>query len=416
MTKLSLSCFSGAGGMDLGLEAAGFKSVGCIELDPLARETLVKNRPSWPLVEPNDVVLAGARLRPSDLGVDTGELTLLAGGPPCQPFSMAAQWRKPKPGMEDSRGKSILGMLNLADRFLPRAILIENVAGFLRGRNSAGAVIESRLRDINAAHGTSYKLHHWVLNAADYGVPQNRRRAIAIAFRDLAIDDLSAPVAPYVDQPLTAWDAIGSMQLAKVPAVEGGYAELLPSIPEGGNYQYLTARGGGPKVELFGYRTRYWSFLLKLRRDAPAWTLPASPGPSTGPFHWDNRPLAIEERLALQGMDPGWHLAGNGRDAVRLVGNATPPPLAESVARYIWALLESGDAPGAAQTTPTLAGPRRSPPPDPKPPAPLPSQWRDKVGPRDAHPGTGGGPAGHKSEAYGPSARPLSSPGETSVR
>lgn len=400
MAHRVLSCFSGAGGMDLGLETAGYESVGCIELDQIARDTLVKNRSgTWPLLDEPDVVKAGNSLTPSDLGLERRELTLLAGGPPCQPFSMAAQWAKPKQGIGDDRGQTILGMLNLAERMLPQAILIENVAGFLRGKNSAAETIGGRLKQINIDHGTRYRLHHWVLNAADYGVPQNRRRAIAIAFRDLDPDlKLDAPPAPYADQPLTAWDAIGAITPAEIPEHGGGYAELLASIPEGRNYQYLTAKGGGPEVELFGYRTRYWSFLLKLSKDAPAWTLPASPGPSTGPFHWDNRPLAIEERLALQGFPANWELAGNERDRVRLVGNATPPPLAESMGRYIAMALGSEGAPTVDSVQPRSAVQRRDDAPPPVTPAPLPPRWQAQVGTRAPHPGTGAGPAGHRKE------------------
>lgn len=398
MPNLVLSCFSGAGGMDLGLEAAGFASVGCIELDRLARDTLIKNRQdTWPVLDVTDVVEAGKSLKPADLGIERRQLTLLAGGPPCQPFSMAAQWQKPKPGMGDDRGRTVMGMLELAERMLPEAILIENVAGFLRGKNSAAEAIESRLEDINATNGTHYRLWHWVLNASDYGVAQNRRRAIAVAFRDLPQDiDLAAPPSPYAGKELTAWDAIGTLQPAVLPVASGGYADLLASIPEGDNYQYLTAKGGGADVELFGYRTRYWSFLLKLRRDAPAWTLPASPGPSTGPFHWDNRPLAIEERLVLQGFPANWELAGTARDGVKLVGNATPPPLAEVMGRYIAAVLDRpGKEPTVDEVTPTLAVKRKGPPGPATPPSPLPERWRERVGSRAAHPGPGEGPAGH---------------------
>lgn len=389
--------------MDLGLEKAGFESVGCIELNQLARDTLKKNRIGdlWPVLSTHDVVEAGQSLQPSDLGIEPRELTLLAGGPPCQPFSMAAQWSQPKRGMEDERGMTVLGMLNLAERMLPRAILIENVTGFLRGRNSAEAAIADKLRDINSKHKTHYSLHYWILNAADYGVPQNRRRAIAVAFRDLPEDiKFAVPPAPYAGDHLTAWDALGELKPAVVPEPEGGYTELLPSIPEGDNYQFLTARGGGSQVELFGYRTRYWSFLLKLRRDAPAWTLPASPGPSTGPFHWDNRPLAIEERLVLQGFPADWQLAGSPRDGVRLAGNATPPPLAESMGRYVQSILVNGGlTPAAADLRPILAVKRLGPPPPAVPPVPLPKAWRVRVGPKEAHRGEGAGPAGHGRDA-----------------
>lgn len=394
-----LSCFSGAGGMDLGLEAAGFESVGAIELDKVARDTLAANRSKeWPLLEVGDVVKAGQTMTPRDLGIDRGDLELLAGGPPCQPFSMAAQWRKPKPGIEDDRGQTVFGMLNLAERMLPKAILIENVAGFLRGKNSAADMIDSRLREINLANSTHYRLHHWVLNAADYGVAQNRRRAIGVAFRDIPEEtSLQAPPAPFAEKQLTAWDAIGDIEINDAPEADGNYTELLASIPEGDNYQYLTAKGGGPAVELFGYRTRYWSFLLKLRRDAPAWTLPASPGPSTGPFHWDNRPLAIEERLLLQGFPSDWRLAGGPRDGVRLAGNATPPPLAEALGKYIKEVLDGSTSMSADSIRPSLALATKESPPAPAKPAPLPPHWQARVGTRSAHPGAGQGPAGHRS-------------------
>ena len=85
-----LSAFSGTGGLDLGLECAGFETVGCIEQEEAARRTLGRNRPSWTLIEPHEIVAAAKLLRPSDLGLRKRELGVLAGGPPCQPFSKAA--------------------------------------------------------------------------------------------------------------------------------------------------------------------------------------------------------------------------------------------------------------------------------------------------------------------------------------
>ena len=73
---------------------------------------------------------------------------------------------------------------------------------------------------------------------------------------------------------------------------------LLPTIPEGQNYLWHTERGGGEP--LFGWRRRYWSFLLKLAKDLPSWTIQAQPGPATGPFHWDNRRLSVREMARMQ--------------------------------------------------------------------------------------------------------------------
>ncbi len=395
MTTL-LSCFSGVGGLDRGLEAAGFVTLGCLEIDRDARATLAENRPAWRLLEPSDVVEAGRALAPQDVGIAPRELTLLAGGPPCQPFSKAAQWAAPKRGIKDDRGTTVDGMMDLAASFLPRAILMENVAGFLSGKNNATARIKKRLREINSMAGTRYRLRSWVVDAADYGVPQHRARAIMIAFRDGEPAPSVLP-RPHGEDHRTVWDALEDRVPDPVPSARGGYADLLTSIPEGSNYQHLTARGGGEEVELFGYRTRYWSFLLKLAKDRPAWTLPASPGPSTGPFHWSGRPLASSERMLLQGFPADWRLTENERVNVRLAGNATPPPLAEAMGKLILHLLEKPGEPMNAETIRASLATTRStkPVPPPADPAPLPPRWKAVVGPQIPHPGKGAGPAGY---------------------
>jgi DNA (cytosine-5)-methyltransferase 1 len=384
-----LSCFSGAGGLDLGLEAAGFETVGLLETDDDARATLTANRARWPLLKPADVVDAGKRLRPKDVGLRARELDLLAGGPPCQPFSKAGQWAATaRTGLQDPRGRAVMGMLDLLEAFRPKAMLIENVAGFLAGTVSADAAISARLAEINSKHGTEYALSWHVVDAADYGVPQHRSRVLATAFRDGHVPD-GPPPATHADEHRTAWDALSRVTIADPPKAAGKWADLLPCVPEGSNYLHLTARGGGP--ELFGWRTRYWSFLLKLARDRPSWTLPASPGPGTGPFHWDNRPLAPVERLALQGFPPGWELAGGERDKVRLAGNATPPPLAEAAGRQIAAAL--GRPRPAAEDGLVLAVAKADrPAAAPRPSAGLPARYAALVGAKDAHPGTGAGP------------------------
>ena len=212
-----------------------------------------------------------------------GELSLLAAGPPCQPFSNAAQWSLTGArGLGDHRTQTLHSLLRLIERLLPHAILIENVPGFVKGNRAALSTLEERLDAVNSRNGTRYKLACRILNAADFGVPQRRRRAIVIAFRSGAIP--TWPAATHRDRPVRAWDALHNVCPATPPAPSGRFAALLPSIPEGQNYQFFTERGEGPS--LFGYRRRFWSFLLKLAKVEPAWTVPANPGPATGPFHW----------------------------------------------------------------------------------------------------------------------------------
>ena len=269
---LCLSAFSGIGGLDLGLEHAGFSIIGGIENDAAARRSLALNRPQLPYLKPHDINEVASALLPRDLGIAEGELALLAAGPPCQPFSKAAQWsRTGARGLDDNRAGTLHGLLTLIERLLPQAILIENVPGFVQGNRSALPTLEEGLAAVNYRSGTRYRLECRVLNAAEFGAPQRRRRAIVIALRSGA--NPAWPAATHHDRPVRAWDALHNVRPASPPAPSGRFARLLPSIPEGRNYQFFTERGEGPA--LFGYRCRYWSFLLKLAKVEPAWTVSA---------------------------------------------------------------------------------------------------------------------------------------------
>lgn len=383
---LCLSTFSGVGGLDLGLEHAGFRIIGVVENDASARRSLALNRPRLPNLMPHDINEVAYGLLPRDLGIGKGDLALLAAGPPCQPFSKAAQWAQTGTlGLNDDRADCLQGLMTLVERFLPHAVLIENVVGFVRGGSSALPFLEERLSEINRRSGTSYKLSHRVLDAADLGVPQRRRRAIVLLVRNGG--DVAWPAATHPDRPLRAWDALQGVHPKEAPAPSGQFAGLLPSVPEGMNYQYFTERGDGPS--LFGYRCRYWSFLLKLAKAKPAWTVPANPGPATGPFHWDSRPLAPEEILRLQSFPISWKLAGSYREQVRQAGNATPPLMAERLGRSIANQLFGVDF----SEPPTLAIARSVRLPPPTPPQPVPDQYMLREGEHPPHPGPGCGPS-----------------------
>jgi site-specific DNA-cytosine methylase len=330
-----LSTFTGAGGLDLGLERAGYKTIASIEIDPSARKTLQANRPEWSLIETPDIVEVARDLKPGDLNLKARELGLLVGGPPCQPFSKAAQWAdRGRSGLKDPRAKCLSAFLSLLERFLPRAMLIENVPGFIGGKTSALQALEKAIEGINKRHGTAYRVQHRVLNAVDYGVPQKRHRAIVVALRDGEYFEWPEPTHK---TPVRAYDALRDIAPKTKPALSGYWSDLLPSIPEGKNYLYHTADDDG--LPLFGRRRWFWSFLLKLAKDEPSWTVPAKPGPSTGPFHWDNRPLAVEELLRLQTFPLSWKLQGGASAQIRQAGNATPPLLAEVIGRALGAQL-----------------------------------------------------------------------------
>src|SRR6476469_7119290 len=125
-----ISLFTGAGGLDLGLEAAGFETSICVEIEPNALATLRSNRPSWCIAEPGDIL----KLKPSELlkqaGLKQRGVALLAGGPPCQPFSKSGYWHSGDSlRLLDPRARTLKAYLNVVEAALPRAILLENVKG-----------------------------------------------------------------------------------------------------------------------------------------------------------------------------------------------------------------------------------------------------------------------------------------------
>jgi DNA (cytosine-5)-methyltransferase 1 len=394
-----LSLFTGAGGLDIGLERAGFETRLCIENDKLARTTIRLNRPRWSQADPGDANLVArdpehafraAELRRSDIA-------LIAGGPPCQPFSKAGHWTCNGPTrMRDPRARTIGAYLRIVSWVRPEVLLFENVLGFtFKGRHQGFRALLRGIREINRDRGTRYEPQLLQINAADYGVPQLRERAFVIAHRggrSLRLPDPShGPRSASSDRYRTAWDAIGDLDSPTWPdelTLMGKWAALVPSIPEGQNYLWHTPRKGGRP--LFGWRTRYWSFLLKLAKSEPAWTLPAMPGPATGPLHWRNRLLSVEEMCRLQTFPRNYVIAGTRKDAQKQIGNAVPPSLAEMLGREIKDQL-LGDR--IASTRLTLIPAARRDCPAPESPTSVPRRFLALAGNHKPHPGTGRGPA-----------------------
>lgn len=389
MSPTVLSAFTGAGGLDLGLEFAGFRTIASIEREESARKTIFVNRPHWNLLPEKDIAEVAKALTPRSIGLERGELGVLAGGPPCQPFSKASQWKVGmRRGLQDSRAKCLYAFLRLLELLLPRVLLIENVPGFVVGTTSAVSAIERALQRINRSNKTAYRLQFSVVDAADYGVPQHRRRAILIATRS------GDPVVwPRMRARRTAMDALTRVRPASIPTVSGYWSALLPSIPPGENYLYHTPGAGGEP--LFGRRRRFWSFLLKLSPNRPAWTISAKPGPATGPFHWDNRPLAIEEMLALQTFTRDWRIEGPHTARVRQVGNATPALLAEVFGRAIG----SGAFDLEYKAPPVLSIPKTRKQPTVARIVEVPEEFLRHRALHEAHPGEGLGPGAIRSRS-----------------
>ena len=397
-----LSIFSGAGGLDYGLEAAGFEVRACVDSDPDACATIRSSR-EWPVIEAAAETVAPANL----LGVGdlpVGGASLLAAGPPCQPFSKAGLWANGRVGhLADPRAGTLQTLMTIFEATLPRVLLIENVPGLPSGGHSlALQQIVSGLSLVNDRWGTSYRASWSIVRAADYGVPQIRQRFLLVADREGREFEFPAPthadsggtddLSPFT----TAWDAIGDLNSTTDEGlrVRGKWGDLVPSIPEGKNYLHHTARGAG--LPLFGWRRRYWSFLLKLAKDRPSWTIAAQPGPATGPLHWRNRRLSVPEMARLQTLPDDVRIAGSLGSAQRQIGNAVPSLLAETIGAAIREQLLDGQRRAGA---PTLLPPRRIPVPAPEVPEPVPRKYHALSGDHPPHPGTGRGPRAQVSVA-----------------
>lgn len=405
-----ISLFSGAGGLDYGFEAAGFQTGAAVEMDATCCATLRHNRPNWNVFEGDIANVRSAELLEA-AGTKKRELDLVIGGPPCQPFSKAGYWHSgDSRRLEDPRSATLQQYLRIVDETLPRAFLLENVEGLAYAdKNEGFEFLKRGVEEINRRRKTRYVLHAGKVNAAFYGVPQLRTRFIVVASREGAPFELPAithgdPEADGFEESnllpfTTAWDAFANLPDQSSPELtaRGKWAKLLPSIPEGHNYLWHTARGieqaiaekRKPGSELFGWRRRYWTFLLKLAKSRPSWTIQAQPGPAAGPFHWDNRRLSARGLSRLQTFPDDIELLGSLTAQQKQAGNAVPSLLAEVVAREIRIQLLG---------LPAMRGlPKLRPIPQGKPPRPEriqpvpPELLAAYEGKHSEHPGTGEG-------------------------
>ena len=397
----AIGLFTGAGGLDYGFEAAGFETCAAIEMDRDCCATLRASR-AWPVIERDIHKVTSAEIL-EVAGLRQGEVDLLVGGPPCQPFSKSAYWAAGGTRrLEDSRADTLGAYMRCVEDILPEVFVLENVHGIsYSGKEEGLRLLERVTEEINHRRGTSYRLSWKVVNMADHGVPQLRKRFFLVAHREgkrfefpsqthvqtedpgepqQSLDTLS--LEPYA----TAWDAIGDLDSEEVDLkAKGRWADLLPSIPEGENYLWHTSRKGG--LPLFGWRTRYWSFLLKLAKSRPSWTIQAQPGPSIGPFHWRSRPLSVEEMARLHTFPEDVRFVGGRTSIQRQIGNAVPSLMSEILAREIAAQLLDVEAMAPLRFAVT---PRRPIPP-PEPVRPVAERYLDLMGDHPDHPGTGKG-------------------------
>jgi DNA (cytosine-5)-methyltransferase 1 len=360
MSGAAISLFSGAGGLDLGVEQAGFHTVAAVEWDDDSADSMEKNAH---LHFPALREVLRANLYPLAAGGDDGVSTkdilragglgrsrpdLLVGGPPCVAFSKSGFWLDWKRDGVDPAASLLQAYTRVLREAKPRYFILENVYALTFNNKASKPAFERLLREIDDA---GYHFSWQVLNAADYGVPQARPRLFIVGARKREkLPEL--PEATHHGQwerretkggPLphvTSGEALAGLVAGPEPeeVVRGGYGHLLPGIPPGENYLHYTAERGHPEP-LFQWRSRYWSFLLKLDPNRPSPTIQAQPGPNVGPFHWDNRRLRVPELRRLFTFPDDYAFVGRRSSVQSQIGNCVPPLLARRVAEPIAALL-----------------------------------------------------------------------------
>ncbi len=344
---VAISLFSGAGGLDLGVEAAGYRVAAAVEHDANAALTMEKN--FHHLVSPvirKDILKTPTREILQHAGLRRGQRPdLLVGGPPCTPFSKSGFWLEWKRAGLDPGASLLQAYTRVLAEAKPRAFILENVYALTYKNKASRPAYERLLREIDDA---GYDCMPKVLNAADYGVPQVRPRLFIVGVpKGSPPPELPNPshtgmwerrmsgggTTPHV----TAGEALADLECEPEPEEEhrGQYTELLRKVPPGENYLYFTAERGHPNP-LFKWRSRYWSFLLKLDPQRPSPTIQAQPGPNVGPFHWDDRRLRVGEIKRLFTFPDEFELVGTRASMQAQLGNAVPPLLAQKVATQVF--------------------------------------------------------------------------------
>lgn len=344
---IAISLFSGAGGLDLGVEAAGYEVRAAVESNQDAADTMDKNfrHLNSPVIRKNIMEVPTADIL-SAAGLKRGERPdLLVGGPPCTPFSKSGFWLDWKREGLDPDASLLQAYTRVLDEAKPRYFILENVYALTYNNRASRPAYERLLREIDKA---GYDCVPKVLNAADYGVPQARPRLFIIGVpKGERLPSHPEPShggswerrssgntdgAPYV----TTGQALAGIHAEPEPGEEvgGKYGHLLPDIPPGDNYLFYTEERGHKNPQ-FRWRSKYWSFLLKLSPDKPSPTIQAQPGPYIGPFHWENRRLRVNELKALFTFPQDFEFVGSRNSIQSQLGNCVPPLLAEKVTKAL---------------------------------------------------------------------------------
>lgn len=350
-----ISLFSGAMGLDIGLEKAGLNVVIGQDFDESCVKTMQANGHN---VLGGDIREIDPRKLLELAGLSIGEPFLICGGPPCQPFSTAGK----RLGINDPRGSLFMDFIHMIDYIRPRFFVMENVKGIMsaplkhvplakRDENDPdqrlGTVLDVILAEFDKL---GYKTVYGVLDAVNYGVPQFRERFVLIGSRDNEGIFLPLPTHFQMHQDKayqwkTVKNAIADLEFDKgeCATLSEERLKFLKMIPEGGNWRDLPEsiipiamggayKSGGGKV----------GFYRRLSYDQPSPTVVTSPvQKATMMCHpTQDRPLSIREYARIQQFPDDWIFTGTMAAKYRQIGNAVPVGLAEAIGKAVCAVAD----------------------------------------------------------------------------
>lgn len=349
-----LSLFSGAMGLDIGLERTDrFETIGCVEVEASCCETIRRNRDAGRFANP-DMTIIHADITTLDplevldrLQLKPGELDLIAGGPPCQAFSVFGKRR----GLADSRGQLIFQLARFVEFVRPRVFVMENVRGLLSmvrdPKAAKGSMFEMVQRRFNEI---GYRTDCFVVNSVNYGAPQIRERLIIIGNRFNLKANFKNPT--HSDRPeegLKPFAVLGDAirgQPDPDPTVmdfSPRKKHYLSMIPPGGNWRSLPVEiqkeSMGKTFYFKGGRSAYWR---KLSYEFPCPTIVTMPNHAgTSLCHPEElRPLTVGECARVQEFPEHWEFVGTAAQKYKQVGNAVPVILGEVTGEAVVELLE----------------------------------------------------------------------------
>lgn len=336
-----VSLFSGCGGLDLGFETAGFDIVWANDFDSDAQAVYRLNIGE---IDGRDIMSVGEE--------DIPDCDILTAGFPCQPFSNAGN----RKGVHDSRGMLYKECLRIIEKKMPKVIVFENVKGLLSTKYIDGRkLVDVIVEDLANMNGIGYNVDYKLINASDYGVPQNRQRVLFIGIRkDLNIDFVFPKKMD--KKGLTVGDILGIPN--DVPnqvdwPLSPQAMEMIAYIPEGGSwkdvpYEHLAPRFRKIRDNMKKYHSP--NFYRRFARNEICGTMTASAQPENcGIVHpVENRRFTIREVARIQTFPDDFIFIDDNMKNItamyKVIGNAVPVKMANAIATAIKEQIFEGES------------------------------------------------------------------------